>query len=97
MFQQKIPYVHDVSDQVSEKLRKRINKQSPDFGRILPRLLWISQLHIKPGRLDFYGDPLSQAPPDLFVTQNEAKIALENAEFCYNRCCELFENVMKKS
>lgn len=97
MFQQKIPYVHDVSDQVSEKLRNRIKKQSPDFGRVLPRLLWISQLHISPDRLDFYGDPLSQAPPDLFVTKNEAKIALENAEFCYKKCCELFENVMKKS
>jgi len=97
MFKQFIPHKHDVSGQVSDKLRKAIARKSSDFARILPRLLWISQLHIKPDRLDFYGDPYSQAPPDLFVTQEEAKITLRDAGLCYGKCCELFEKVVGKT
>jgi len=97
MFKHSIPYKHDVSEQVSDDLRKVITRESPDFAKVLPRLLWISQLHIKPGRLDFYGDPLSRAPPDLFVTREEAKIALRDAGLCYQKCCELFERVMGKT
>lgn len=102
MFEQNIPYVHDVSKYflkagASQKLRKDISKQSPDFIEILPRLLWISQLHIRPERLDFYGDPWSQAPPDLFVTKDEAQVAMTDAEICYQKCCRLFDRVMRKT
>lgn len=96
IFQLDIPRNHDVSEDVSKKLRDKIQHQCPNFSKELPRLLWISQLHIRPGRLDFYGDPLSRAPSDLFVTPEEGKIALRDAEICYSKCCELFEDVMRK-
>lgn len=39
MFKQFIPHKHDVSEQVLDNLRKAIAKKSPDFAKILPRLL----------------------------------------------------------
>lgn len=102
MFQENIPFKHDVSEHflrsgASKNIRKQIRRRSPDFIEALPRLLWISQLHIQPDRLDFYGDPLSRAPPDLFVMPREAKVALNDAEICYQKCCKLFDTVMRKT
>ena len=97
IFQLDAPRSHDVSEDVSKKLRDKIRHDVPNFAEVLPRLLWISQLHIRPGRLDFYGDPLSRAPSDLFVTPEEGQIALRDAEICYKKCCELFEEVMRKT
>lgn len=99
MFERNIPWKHDVSEYFSEDLRRGILKQSPKFAEVLPRLLWISQLNsprTRP-RLDFYGDSLSRAPPDLFITPDEAKVALTNAELSYRKCCELFDKVMRKT
>jgi HEPN domain-containing protein len=94
MFDLVLPREHDVSLQFSQHLREKIEQKSKTFFAALPRLLWISQQHISPDRLDLYGDPNSRTPPDLFVTANEAKIALDNAVQCYQRCCELFDEVM---
>jgi len=95
MFKLVLPREHDVSLHFSQGLRQQIARVSPDFAAALPRLLWVSQQHISPDRFDLYGDPDSQTPPDLFVTLNEATIALENARLCYQQCCNLFEKVMK--
>lgn len=97
IFKNNVPHVHDVSEKLSDDLRNQITQKAPNFAEDLPRLLWISQLHIRPGRLDFYGDPSSLAPPDLFVTKEEANVALRDAEMCYQKCCGLFENIMKKT
>jgi len=95
MFKLVFPREHDVSLHFSQGLRQQVARASPDFSSALPKMLWISQQYISPDRFDLYGDPESQTPPDLFVTPNEATIALENARFCYQQCCNLFEKVMK--
>jgi HEPN domain-containing protein len=95
MFKMVFPREHDVSLHFSQGLRQQIARVSPEFLTALPRLLWISQQHISPDRFDLYGDSDSQTSPDLFVTSIEAMIALENARFCYQQCCNLFEKVMK--
>ena len=69
---------------------------STDFAKTLPRLLWISQLNTRPGRLDFYGDPINLAPSDLFVTPEEGLTALRDAEICYKQCCAVFEEIMQQ-
>lgn len=94
MFGLVLPREHDVSLQFSQHLREQIERKSPEFHAALPRLLWISQQHISPDRFDLYGDPNSRTPPDLFVTPNEAKMALDNAIQCYQRCYALFDKVM---
>lgn len=96
MFHQTYQYKHDISQHFSHKLRQEISKKSSLFIKHLPRLLWISQRHLQPSRIDFYGDPISMSPPDLIITPNEAKSALIDARFCYNRCCKLFDIVMRK-
>lgn len=96
-FEHTIPHEHDVSGHFSKKLRNRIGNKLPTFMDDLPRLLWISQLHSRLDRLDFYGDPLSQTPPHLFMTPDEAQVALKHAELCHRKCCELFDCVMRKA
>jgi HEPN domain-containing protein len=96
LFQKTVPHTHEVSEEVSIGLRQQICRKAPEFIEDLPRLLWISQLHIRPGRLDFYGDPISRAPSDLFITQEEGITALKDAELCYQKCCKLFEKMAEK-
>jgi len=96
VFQMNVPHKHDVSKEISKNLRYKIRHDAPNFEGDLTRLIWISQLHIRSDRLDFYGDPLSLAPSDLFVTPEEGKTALNDAEICYQKCCQLFEEIMQK-
>lgn len=94
IFKKRFPHEHDVGRRFPYEIRTGIQKASPQVATMLPRLLWISQQLIGPERFDLYGDPDSLTPPDLIVTIDEAKTALENAELCYRQCCVLFEKVM---
>jgi len=96
IFKMTVPHKHDVSKEIDKNLRYKIRSEVPAFEKEVTRLIWISQLHIRPDRLDFYGDPLNLTPPDLFVTPEEGKTAVSDAEICYQKCCQLFEEIMKK-
>lgn len=60
---------HDVD--FPPDLRKRVSKIILRFP--FSRLLWISQHHLRPDRIDFYGDEISFIPPYEVVNRNEAK------------------------
>ena len=98
ILERRFPPDHDVGKSFSKDMLDSMVRKLPSFANVLPRLLWISQQyspHTRP-RLEFYGEPLNLASPDLFITPDEAKIALANAELCYRECCEFFDNVMKE-
>lgn len=94
VFGKTFPHSHDIGRGFAPDLRQTIEKVSPEFAKSLPKLLWVSQQCIGPDRFDLYGDPESKTPPDLIVTETEAVNALNNAKFCHQQCCELFEKVM---
>jgi len=85
-------YEHDVKFQ--EDIRKKIQEVIPDFP--LSRLLWICQQHVRPARIDFYGDELGFVPSYSFMEKDEARTAINDARYCYEKSTLLLDSVQKE-
>lgn len=84
---------HDVD--FPADLRQRASKIIPRFP--FSRLLWISQHHLRPDRIDFYGDEISLVSPYMVVREKEAKAILKEAQYCYEHASKLFDQAMKEN
>lgn len=58
IFKMSFEKVHDIV--FPEKLRKRVLKEIPGFP--FSKLIWICQQHVRPARMDLYGDEVGFTP-----------------------------------
>lgn len=84
--------IHDID--FPEKLRQRILKVAPDFP--FSKLLWICQRHVRPARMDFYGDELGFEPSYSIVDEDEVGKAISDARYCYDNSTLLLDNFLKE-
>lgn len=84
---------HDIA--FSENLRQRVLKVVPNFP--FSRILWICQRHIRPARMDFYGDELGFEPSYSFVDKDEAENALNATQYCYGNATLLLDRILGKT
>lgn len=85
--------VHDIV--FSENLRRRVLKEIPDFP--FSKLVWICQQHVRPARMDFYGDELGFTPASSIVEKSEADKAINDGQYCYENATLLFDSFQKEN
>lgn len=92
-FRMSFEKVHDIV--FPEKLRRKVCKEIPDFP--FSKLIWICQQHVRPARMDLYGDELGFAPAYSFVERSEAEKAIDDSRFCYENSTSLLDSFEKES
>jgi HEPN domain-containing protein len=87
---------HDItkSKEGLSKVRRQIRDEMPDFP--LEKLLFVSQKHIRPDRVDFYGDPENAIPADMVINEAEARTAFQDSIFTNHECMRLIDKKLKR-
>lgn len=85
--------VHDIV--FPEKLRKKVLKKVPSFP--FSKLVWICQQHVRPARMDFYGDELGFTPAYSLVEKSEAEKGINDGQYCYANSTLLLDSFQKEN
>ena len=74
---------------VGPSLREHASKFPRDFATAIPRLASISRALRNERETSLYGDPEAGIPPEALYFEEDAREALEKAEFVFKICREL--------